>query len=163
MDDMDDVAAFWQHHAEAFCPQSNPLNVWEELLLIAGQTPERFREALQAAAAAVGERYCCHGSTPPGPLPDISKLAERQAAAQQHAGLCGKYHAEHIANIVVAMVEERAAGAEISTKRMRNQVCRSAGCDVDSAKSVGRYRRRLPRDTRPAAHNLNVLPENGFL
>ncbi|CAB1112232.1 unnamed protein product [Ectocarpus sp. CCAP 1310/34] len=43
MDDMDDVAAFWQHHAEGFCPQGNPLKVWEELLLIAAQTPERFR------------------------------------------------------------------------------------------------------------------------
>lgn len=92
-------------------------------MLIAGQAPERFREALQAAAAAVGARYCRHGNTPPGPLPDIGNLAERQAAAQQHAGLCGKYHAEHIANIDVATVEERAAGAEITTKRMRNQVC----------------------------------------
>ncbi|CAB1119304.1 unnamed protein product [Ectocarpus sp. CCAP 1310/34] len=75
MDDMDDVAAFWQHHAEGSCPQGNPLNVWEELLLIAAQTPERFREALQAAAVAVGARYCNH-DTPPGPLPDISKLPE---------------------------------------------------------------------------------------
>ncbi|CAB1096551.1 unnamed protein product [Ectocarpus sp. CCAP 1310/34] len=122
MDDMDDVAAFWQHHAEGFCPQGNPLKVWEELLLIAAQTPDRFREALQAAAVAVGARYCNH-DTPPGPLPDIRKLPERQAAVQQHAGLCGKYHAEHIANIGVTMVEERAAGAEITTKRIRNQVC----------------------------------------
>lgn len=123
MDDMDDERAFWRHHAEAFCPQGNPLNVWDELLLIAAQTPERFREAVQAAATAVGARYCDHGDSPPGPLPDIRKLAERQAAAQQHAGLCGKFHAEHIANIDVAKVEERAAGTEITTKRMRNQVC----------------------------------------
>ncbi|CAB1109277.1 unnamed protein product [Ectocarpus sp. CCAP 1310/34] len=102
MDDMDDVASFWQHHAEGFCPQGNPLNVWEGLLLIAAQTPERFREALQAAAVAVGARYCNH-DTPPCPLPDISKLPERQAAAQQYAGLCGKYHAEYIANTDVTM------------------------------------------------------------
>ncbi|CAB1107382.1 unnamed protein product [Ectocarpus sp. CCAP 1310/34] len=120
MDDMDDVAAFWQHHAEGFCPQGNPLHVWQELLLAAARRPERFREALQAAAVAVGARYCNHDS-PPGPLPDISELPERQAAARQHAGLCGKYHSEHIANIDVTMVEERAAGTEITTKRMRNQ------------------------------------------
>ncbi|CAB1113595.1 unnamed protein product [Ectocarpus sp. CCAP 1310/34] len=131
MDDMDDVAAFWQHHAEGFCPQGNPLHVWQELLLIAARTPVRFREALQAAAVAVGARYCNH-DTPPGPLPDISKLPERQAAAQQHAGLCGKYHAEHIANIDVTMVEERVAGAEITTKRMRNQACYDAGTALNA-------------------------------
>ncbi|CAB1108534.1 unnamed protein product [Ectocarpus sp. CCAP 1310/34] len=131
MDDMDDVAAFWQHHAEGFCPQGNPLHVWQELLLIAARTPVRFREALQAAAVAVGARYCNH-DTPPGPLPDISKLPERQAAVQQHAGLCGKYHAEHIANIDVTMVEERAAGAEITTKRMRNQACYDAGTALNA-------------------------------
>ena len=87
MDDMDDVHAFWQHHAEAFCPEGSPLHVWDELLLIAAQTPERFREAMEAAASAVGARYCNHGCTPPGRLPDISDLAERQAAAQRHAGL----------------------------------------------------------------------------
>ena len=122
MDDVDDVTEFWQRHAEAFCPQNNPHNVWEELLLTAAQAPERFREALQAAAMAVGARFCCHGTTPPGPLPNISKLAERQAAAEQHAGLCGKYHAEYISNIDLATVEQRAAGV-VTTKRMRNQVC----------------------------------------
>lgn len=112
---------YWQHEAAAYHPEDNPHNIWDALVTIAEQTPDRFREALEAAAAAVGTRFCTHAHAP-GPLPDISSLVERQVAAQQHAGLCGKYHAEHIANIDVAAMEERAGGSEIKTKKARNQV-----------------------------------------
>lgn len=117
-----DIAEYWQHKAAAYDPEDNPYNVWEALLLIAEDTPANFREALQAAAAAVGARFCNHAHAP-SPLADIRNLVERQVAAQQHAGLCGKYHAQHIANIDLAVIEERARGVEISTKRVRNQVC----------------------------------------
>lgn len=117
----EEVAAYWRHHAGEYAEGDNSDVVWEALLVIAEQTPELFRDAVEAAAAAVGARCCTHVSIP-GPLADTGSLGERRTAAQQHAGLCGKYHAEHIANIDLATIEERAGGAAISTKKMRNQV-----------------------------------------
>lgn len=122
--DEQDVAGYWQHEARSYDPVENPLHIWEILLLIAEQTPGLFCGAVQAAATAIGTRFCTH-ATVPGPLPDIGPLSERRTAAQQHAGLCGRYHAEYVANIDLAAIEERTGGAQISTKNMRNQVtCR---------------------------------------
>lgn len=117
-----EITQYWQHQAAEYDPEDNPHNVWDALVTIAEQEPNRFREAVAAAARAVGARFCTHAQAP-DPLPYISSLAERQAAARQHAGLCGKYHAEHIANIDVATIEERWGSAK--TKGVRNQVLHS--------------------------------------
>ena len=116
------VKAFWQHHAAEYNEDTNPHNVAEALQAIAAQQPELYRGAVKAAAAAVGARNeCIHGDTTPGELPNIRNLAEKAAAAKQHAGLCGKHHAEHIARVSYAAVEER-FGADASMKNLRNQV-----------------------------------------
>jgi len=131
------VAAFWQHHAAEYNEDTNPHNVADALQAIAAQQPELYRGAVKSAAAAVGRISCPHGDTAPGELPNISNLAEKAAAAKQHAGLCGKHHAKHIAGVSYAAVEER-FGEAASMKNLRNQV--GAGvcwwCEAAAAAAV---------------------------
>ncbi|CAM9963828.1 unnamed protein product, partial [Pylaiella littoralis] len=56
--DPNEVAQFWEHQARQWHPDQNPLAISEELLQIANATPERLREAITAAARAVGHHFC---------------------------------------------------------------------------------------------------------
>lgn len=116
------VTAYWEAVALEYDAQANPGVVAEALLAIADATPDLYRGAVEAAAKAVGRRYCTHGNADPQPLPDISDLTARRTAAQEHAGLCGHHHAQHIACIDLCAADERARGAATTTKNLRNQV-----------------------------------------
>lgn len=120
--DPNEVAQFWEHQARQWHPDQNPLAISEELLQIANATPERLRDAITAAARAVGHHFCSHGNAEPQPLPAVESLADRRAAAAQHPGLCGYHHAVLIGSVDFNKAVERKAPAPVTAKALRNQV-----------------------------------------
>lgn len=116
------VIAYWEATASEYDATDNPHVISEALLSIAAATPELYRGAMEAAAKAVGLRFCPHGNKIPGPLPEIKDVKDRQAAARAHAGLCGRHHAHHIAHIDLDAADARAGGEATTSKNLRNQV-----------------------------------------
>ena len=117
-----DIVLFWEAQAQTWDEENNRRVVSDTLGAIAAETPDVLRQATEAAARAVGRRFCPHGATPPLSLPDISDVKERRAAAQQHPGLCGVHHAQYIGGVRYDAIVERVGGGAISTKNLRNQV-----------------------------------------
>ncbi|CAM9352547.1 unnamed protein product, partial [Hapterophycus canaliculatus] len=66
------------------------------------------------------------------PLPEIKKLSDRQDAARQHAGLCGYHHANCIGEVDFQAIIDRSGRADISNKRLRNQVCYDTGIGLNA-------------------------------
>lgn len=116
----EDVVSFWEAQAEEWDQEGNSSVISDALAAIARESPHLLRGATEAAARAVARRFCTHGAAPQ-PLPDIRSVGERKTAAQQHPGLCGVHHAQYIGGVSYDTIVERAAGAPISTKNLRNQ------------------------------------------
>ncbi|CAN0439626.1 unnamed protein product [Pylaiella littoralis] len=127
----EDVAQYWEAQAEEWDEKENGSNIANALQTIAADSDHLLRGATTAAALAVARRFCTH-ETPPPPLPKMTNLGKRRAAAKQHPGLCGVHHAQFIGNISYDAVVERARGVLITTKTLRNQACYEAGTGLNA-------------------------------
>ena len=120
----EDVVRYWEHMAEQWDPSDGERVIFDSLLSIAGNNPHLLRGVIEAAARAIGRRFCTHGETTPEPLHDVKKLKLRVEAAKKHPGLCGVHHAGYIGGINYQDVLDRMpeGGGPVTTKKMRNQV-----------------------------------------
>ncbi|CAN0429040.1 unnamed protein product [Pylaiella littoralis] len=116
----EDVGQYWEAQAEEWDEKDNGRNIANALQTIAADSDHLLLGATTAAALAVARRFCTHETSPP-PLPKMTNLGERRAAAKQHPGLCGAHHAQFIGNTACDAVVERARGGLITTKNLRNQ------------------------------------------
>lgn len=70
----EDVIRYWEEMAEQWDPDNGERLIFDSLESIVGNTPHLLRGAIEAAARAIGRRFCPHGETAPEPLQNIKKL-----------------------------------------------------------------------------------------